>query len=140
MPAMTTSEADSFLNEVRHAIVATNREDGPPQLSPVWYLYENGLIYISLLTQTAKYRNLLRDPRISLCVDAGHPDARAVMISGTTEFFPKGHPLEEKIRAAIIRRYHDTQDDADAYAVRAAEWDFVLAIVTPEKLISQDYN
>lgn len=32
---MTSEQIDHFLQASRHAIVATNRTDGPPQISPV---------------------------------------------------------------------------------------------------------
>lgn len=140
MTVMTPAQIEAFLGDPRHAIAGTIRSDGSPQLSPVWYLYENGRVYISLLTDTAKYRNLRRDPRISVCIDGCHPDARAVMISGTVEFLAKGHRLEEEIRGQIIRRYHENEAEADRYAARTENWDFVLAIVNPFKVISQDFN
>ena len=140
MTSMTPKQLNSFLQAPRHAIVGTNRPDGPPQLSPVWYLYDDGLVYISILTDTAKYRHLQRDRRIGICIDGCHPDARAVMIYGTVSFLVKGHETEARMRRRIIRHYHETEAEAQAYAERSKDWDFVLLVVTPEKIISQDFN
>ena len=85
---MTPNQISAFLQAPRFAIVATNRADGPPQLTPVWYLYEDERLYLTVSLDSAKYRNLQRDPRISVCVAAEHPDARAVMIKGTAELVP----------------------------------------------------
>ncbi|MFZ1753544.1 MAG: pyridoxamine 5'-phosphate oxidase family protein [Caldilineaceae bacterium] len=79
MPTMNPPEIDSFLAEPRHAIVGTVARDGAPQLSPVWYIYEDGRFYIGITSDTAKYRNLRRDQRISLCIDGGRADVRTVM-------------------------------------------------------------
>ena len=140
MPAMTSAEIEQFLQAPRHAIAGTNPADGPPQLSPVWYLYEAGQVYISFAIDTAKFRNLKRDPRISLCVDGGHPDARAVMIYGKVEFLAWGEPLERDMWWRIIRHYHDSEAAALRYADSVRDVPSVLAVVTIEKIISQDFN
>ena len=140
-PAMTPAQVEAFLEAPRHAIVGTNRRDGPPQLSPVWYLYEDGRYYIGVLAATAKVRNLRRDPRISLCVDGGHPDARAVMIHGGAELIEAESPWREQVIWRIIRRYHDSDEDARQYQETSRDWGpTVLIVVTPEKIISQDFN
>lgn len=137
---MTSTEIEQFLLASRHAIVGTNPTDGAPQLSPIWYLYEGGRIFFSLSPQTAKYRNLRRDPRISLCVDGCHPDARAVMIYGTVELIEWGEPLERDMWWRIIRRYYDTEEAARRYADSIREMPSALAVVTIQKIIGQDYN
>ncbi len=141
MPAMTQAQVEEFLEASRHAIVGTNRRDGPPQLSPVWYLYEKGRIYIGVLVATAKYHNLRRDPRISLCVDGGHPDARAVMIHGSAELIEAESPWREEILWRINRRYHDSDEETRRYQEMSSDWGpRGLIVVTPEKIISQDFN
>lgn len=141
IPAMTQRQVEEFLEAPRHAIVGTNRRDGPPQLSPVWYLYEEGRIYIGVLVATAKYRNLRRDPRISLCVDGGHPDARAVMIHGSAELIEAESPWREEILWRINRRYHDSDEETHRYQEMSRDrGPRGLIVVTPEKIISQDFN
>ncbi len=141
LPAMTQAQIDEFLGVPRHAIVGTNRLDGPPQLSPVWYLYEAGRIYISVLVASAKYRNLRRDPRISLCVDGGHPDARAVMITGRAELIEADSPWRDEMHWRITRRYYETDEDARRFREEARDWGpTALIVVTPEKTLSQDFN
>jgi PPOX class probable F420-dependent enzyme len=145
MTTMTETQIEVFLKAPRHAIVGTNRSDGPPQLSPVWYVYEEGRIYISVGVGTAKHRNLQRDPRISLCVDGGHPDARAVIIYGTAELVGDDNAsvsrsLLEEMRWRIIRHYYESEDEARRYAEETRDLQSVLIIVTPHKVISQDFN
>lgn len=137
---MTPSQIETFLEAPRHAILATNRRDGPPQLSPVWYVFQEGLFYISIGLGTAKHRNLQRDPRVSLCVDGGHPDARAVMIYGAAELVKGDHPLRQEMRWRIIRHYHESEEAARRYANEVEALPSVLVIVTPQKIISQDFN
>ncbi len=141
LPAMTQAQTDEFLQAPRHAVVATNRRDGPPQLSPVWYLYEAGRIYISVRVASAKYRNLRRDPRIGVCVDGAHPDARAVMIYGRAELIEADSPWREDMHWRITRRYFGSDEEARRFRDEAREWGpRALIVVTPEKTISQDFN
>ncbi len=139
--SMTEAQIEEFLAAPRHAVVGTNRRDGPPQLSPVWYLYEDGRVYIGVLVASAKYRNLQRDPRVSLCVDGGHPDARAVMIYGSAELIEADSPWREQMQWRINRRYFDSDEDARRFGEEAREWGrLALIAVTPERTISQDFN
>ncbi|GAB4538420.1 MAG: hypothetical protein Kow0063_26180 [Anaerolineae bacterium] len=140
MPTMSPSQINEFLAAPRHAVVGTNPLDGPPQLSPVWYLYQEGRFYISVLAGCAKHRNLERDPRISLCIDGGYPDFRTVIVYGTAEIIETGHPLQETMHWRIIRHYHETEADARRYLEATREEKSVLLVVTPDRVISQDYN
>lgn len=140
MPKLTPKEIAAFLQAPHHAVVGTNTRDGPPQLSPVWYLYEDGTFYISITTNTAKYRNLRRDPRLSLCIDGGYPDYRTVIIYGTAELCTGPAPRLEAIRGRIIRRYYDDEAAARRYAESTRDQSHVLLVVTPARILSQDFN
>ncbi len=115
--------------------------NGAPQLTPVWYLYENGRIYVSMSVNSAKYRNLRRDPRIGICIPGVHPDARAVMIYGTVDLIPEDTALYDDIDWRLTRRYHDSDEEAQAYIDSLpTEEESALAVVTPDKVIAEDYN
>ena len=140
MTQMTPSDIDTFLETPRHAIIGTNSPDGPPQLTPVWYLYENDQVYISVNTGTAKLRNLRRDSRVTLCVDGCHPDARAVILRGRAEIIEEDGLWKSEMRWRIIRRYFDTEAEARRYYEEIKQTPFVILVVSPDKVISQDFN
>lgn len=140
MPAMSQSAIEDFLQAPRHAILGTNTRNGPPQLTPVWYLYEAGRFYVGISRDTAKYRNLRRDPRISLCIDGGRDDPRTVMVYGVADLFAKDHPIQEPMRLRLIHHYISDPDAAAAYIETSKDWEHVLVVVTPTKLISQDFT
>jgi PPOX class probable F420-dependent enzyme len=117
-------------------VIGVNRPDGPPHLSPVWYLYEEGIFTISIATTTVKHRLLQRDPRVSLCIDGGYPDDRTVLVAGIAEI----HPNDEAVRRRIIRRYYEAEADAQRYAESTRGASHVLLVVRPERVIGQDYN
>ena len=138
---MSRDQIDSFLAEPRHAVVGVVRSDGAPQLSPVWILYDNGLVYFSIFVDSAKYRQLERDSRISICVDAGHPDARAVMIQGTAKLARETSASYEDLSWRINRRYHESDDAARIYLEQTkAQGPGALVTVSPEKIIGRNYN
>jgi PPOX class probable F420-dependent enzyme len=140
MLAMSQTQVETFLQEARHAIVGTIRADGSIQMSSVWYVYESGYVYISITRETAKYQNLRRDPRITICVDGGRSDVRTVVIYGTATLIEKGDPLEAQIKWQIIRHYHDTEEKAHQYAKSTHDLNSVLIKVDPQNIISQDFN
>ena len=140
MTQLTQADLERFLAAPRHAVVATNSHDGPPQLSPVWYVHEGGRLYISTGPTTAKVRNLQRDPRITVCVDGGFGDSRYVVLSGEAEIVPNGTPQQQEMRWRIIRQYHDSEESARTYFNANKEEGQVLIVVTPAKIISQDFN
>ena len=139
--SMTPEAVTEFLNTPnRHAIVGTNRRDGAPQLSPVWYVYEDEKIYISVPEGSAKHRNLVRDPRVAVCVDGGRQDVRTVMIYGTVQIKDRDDALTQDMRWRIIRAYYPTEEKARRYYETLEDTPSVLLVVTPEKVVSQDYN
>lgn len=137
---MTAKEIETFLGEKRHAVLASNRADGPPQLTPVWYLYRQGKLYAAISPASVKGRNLRRDPRVSVCVDGGHPDARYVVLYGTAEFVVQRSAWRAGIERAISLRYHETEQEADRSLRENADPEQVLLVITPEKIVGQDYN
>jgi len=138
---MSQAHIENFLKVPRFAIVGTNRVNGAPQLTPVWYLYENGRIYVSMSVNSAKYRNLRRDPRICICISGVHPDARAVMIYGTVDLVPEDTAWCEDVLWRLTCRYHDSDEEAQAFIDSfPSEQERAMAVVTPDKVIAEDYN
>ena len=66
---MDLDEARAFLRDHHHAVLATTRQDGSPQLSPVAAAVDAaGRVVVSSRETAYKTRNLRRDPRGWLCV------------------------------------------------------------------------
>lgn len=140
MPRMDQAALDAFLDADRHAIVATNGPDGAPQLTPVWYLYEGGTLYISAQVDTVKIRNLRRDPALSVCIDGGRGDSRYVVMRGQAQLIEPHEPLQEQVRRRIIGKYHASEEAADRYYATVKASPAVLIVMTPQKITSQDFN
>lgn len=94
--------AETYLAERANLVLATIRKDGRPQLSPVWFIWQNDEFLISTTETTAKWKNLQRDPRCTGVVDA--PNGRYISVSGVAEeMWTEIEPHE--ITTEIVRKY-----------------------------------
>jgi PPOX class probable F420-dependent enzyme len=76
-----TDEQQAFLEAPRFAVAATISTDGLPHQTVVWYALDGDgeEVVLSTPSGSLKHRHLLRDPRLSLCVEDGF---RYVTVSG----------------------------------------------------------
>jgi PPOX class probable F420-dependent enzyme len=83
---MTDEEVTAFLAEERVVICATNGRDGWPHLMPLWYVVRDGELWSWTYAKSQKVRNLERDDRVTLQVEAGdsYDQLHGVMIKART--------------------------------------------------------
>ena len=103
---MSDQEVADFLGEQRTVICATNGVDGWPHLMPLWYLVRDGEIWAWTYAKSQKVKNLERDPRATLQVEAGHQyhELRGVMIESRATIH-RDTELVAGVGAEIFRRY-----------------------------------
>jgi len=94
---------------------------------------------VPIVAGSAKYRNIKRDPRVSLCIDGGFPDLRAVMADGEAVLVEDSHGAD-RFRH-ICRRYYASE----VALARASEifehWGRVATVVVaPKRIRTQDYS
>jgi PPOX class probable F420-dependent enzyme len=97
-----------FLNEKRFAVLATINADGTPQLTVMWYALHDDTIVMNTTLSRVKGQNLLRDPRISLCVEDAY---RYVSVSGVARLNDDQEVAQADIRQLAIR-YNGLEDGA----------------------------
>jgi nitroimidazol reductase NimA-like FMN-containing flavoprotein (pyridoxamine 5'-phosphate oxidase superfamily) len=66
--AIDPQQLKLFLSGNRYRVVGYNRGDGPPALSPVYYVMDGDDLLISTQSGRAKRDVLLRGPEVSVCV------------------------------------------------------------------------
>jgi PPOX class probable F420-dependent enzyme len=93
----------TFLEEARFAVLATVNANGSPQQTVMWYELRGDTIVMNTRRGRKKDRNLIRDPRVSLCIEDGF---RYVTLEGTSELVDDPATGQADI-AALARRYHN---------------------------------
>ncbi|MDQ3937259.1 MAG: pyridoxamine 5'-phosphate oxidase family protein [Chloroflexota bacterium] len=107
-PLALSPQIRSFLSAPgRFATIATLNADGSPHQTVVWFLLRDDHIVLNSRAGRRWPANLLRDPRISLTVEAG---LDAVTLSGVVEH-DDDQPLAQADIAEMARRY-DTPENA----------------------------
>jgi PPOX class probable F420-dependent enzyme len=120
---MSDAEALAFLAAERVVACATNGHDGWPHVMPLWYVVRDGELWAWTYAASQKARNLERDPRATLQVEAGdaYEELRGVMLRCETELvhdtpavaalgvelftrYAGGEPLSDAARAAVERQ------------------------------------
>ena len=95
----------TFLEEPRFGVLGTVNASGSPQQTVMWYELRGDTIMMNTRRGRKKDRNLLRDPRASLCVEDGF---RYVTLDGTIEMVEDREVAQADI-AALARRYHEPE-------------------------------
>ena len=80
--AMSDAEVTAFLEQERVVTCATLGRDGWPHLMPLWYVVRDSEIWAWTYAKSQKVRNLERDARCTLQVEAGdsYLELRGVML------------------------------------------------------------
>jgi PPOX class probable F420-dependent enzyme len=115
-------EARDVIREQHHAVLATMRQDGTPQLSPVVAGVDDaGRVVISTRETAYKARNLRRDPRAWLCVLPDGFFGRWIQVSGDVEIVSLPDAMEPLV------------DYYRSVAGEHPDWDEYRAAMEPER-------
>jgi len=140
---MSREEIEAFLmSGTKTGKVSTVRKDGRPHLAPIWFVLNsnkdnNNSIIFTTGNESVKGKDMLRDPRVSLCVDDQTPPFSFVVIEGLAEINQEPD-LDELLKwtTKIAARYMG-QDDAESYGKRNAVIGEMLVKIRPTKTIAQ---
>lgn len=133
---MSDDERRRFLlTGTRTAKLATVRPDGRPHVVPVWFVLDGDVVVLTVGAITVKSKNLLRDPRVTLCVDEEVPPYAFVMIEGVASV---SDDLDAMLRwaTAIGGRYMGA-DRAETFGRRNAVPGELLVRVTPAHIVAR---
>jgi hypothetical protein len=119
----------------RTAKLAVVRKDGSPHVAPVWVDLDGDDVMFMTSADTLKGKAILRDPRVSMCLDDERPPFSFVTIAGTcTTTTDPDELLAWSIR--IARRYMG-DEQAEAYGRRNAVPPEMVVRLTPTKVVAK---
>jgi PPOX class probable F420-dependent enzyme len=139
MPSQTLNPAFLELLRGRHiASLGTENPDGSIHLTAVWYLFEDGCLYVATSSKTQKGRNVAARPKASLMVDVRKPGAeRGVTATGKVDVI-SGKQSQE-INRRIHSRYLSAGAISDPHVGPVfASFDDVTIRLTPTSWITWD--
>jgi PPOX class probable F420-dependent enzyme len=98
---MSIEISPEFLERIRNAYYVwftTVREDGMPQPTPVWFIWENGTFLIYSMPGAQKVRNIRKNPKVALGYSASDDAEDYVVIMGEAKI-EEGAPLANQVPA-----------------------------------------
>lgn len=129
-----TPKQDALLSEPNILVLGTVDSRGRPHATPVWYLYDEGEIRISVGRGGQKHKNVEGNPNVSVVIDRRTLPYYAVMIQGTAEIGP-GFSNEDRWRLAV--RYLG-EDLGKRYVESTGGEDSVTLRIVPRKVMEFD--
>jgi hypothetical protein len=111
--AMSAAEIDEFLGAARTCRLASVGAAGP-HVTPLWFVWREGSMWMQSLTRSQRWTDLTRDPRVAAVVDDGEEylELRGVELRGevaTVGEIPRvgAEDLPEltAVEAAFARKY-----------------------------------
>jgi general stress protein 26 len=119
---MTDQEVAAFLDGERVVVCASNGRGGWPHLMPLWYVVREGELWAWTFAKSQKVRNLERDPRATVQIEAGdtYDQLRGVMIEADTEIH-RDQEVVAKLGSELMARYGDGQLAPEVESMVAAQ-------------------
>ena len=141
--AMDHDEVVAFLEALpaRTGKLASVRADGRPHIAPIWYVLDRstagpdspvGDLVFETSSTTVKGRNLLRDPRLALCVDDDTPPFSFVIVEGTATVSEDPDALRPW--ATVLGGRYMGTDRAEEYGARNAVPGELLVRLRPTRI------
>jgi hypothetical protein len=110
---MGPAEVDAFLGAARTCRLASVGPTGP-HVTPLWFVWREGSMWMQSLTRSQRWTDLMRDPRVAVVVDDGEEylELRGVELRGevaTVGEIPRvgaeDIPELTAVEAAFARKY-----------------------------------
>jgi len=137
LPAMTPERLKEFLAQPLVARLATVRPDGRPQVVPMWFIYQDGVVYMSTGVEAAKVRHIRHNDRVAITIDVMEAPLKnkGVIIDGRAEIQTDG-VLD--VTRRIYKKYMGEEGSATPVAQRSINRPRVILKITPNRLVSFD--
>lgn len=137
LPAMAPEKLKDFLAQPLVARLATVRPDGRPQVVPMWFIYEDGVVYMSTGVEAAKVQHIRHNDRVAMAIDVMEAPLKnkGVIIEGRAEIQTNG-VLD--VTRRIYKKYMGEEGSATPVAQQSINRPRVILKITPNRLVSFD--
>ncbi|MDT0347358.1 PPOX class F420-dependent oxidoreductase [Streptomyces litchfieldiae] len=133
---MTKDERLAFLAEgTRTGMLSTVRADGRPHVAPVWFVPDGEELVLTTDATSVKGRNMARDPRVSLGVDAPRPPYDFVVVEGVASL--SEDPAELLTWATRIAARYMGEERAREFGERNGVPGQLLVRIRPERVVAE---
>jgi PPOX class probable F420-dependent enzyme len=131
MPTRLSDKLKALLDSPVFVIVATIQPDGGPQVSPVWVKRDGDDVLFSTTVDRQKYKNLTRDPRVSVVVQPAEAPYTYAEIRGTAEVTTDGaRELIDELSVKYTGKTYATFNPASV-----SDADRVVVRIRPRKVV-----
>ncbi|MFB0620897.1 PPOX class F420-dependent oxidoreductase [Streptomyces sp. AGS-58] len=131
MSAALSDRVKSLLDGTVFIVVGTLQPDGSPQMSPVWVKRDGDDVLFSTTADRRKYRNLERDPRVTVVVMNPEQPYEYAEIRGVAEMTTEGG---RQLIDELSRKYTG-KDYADFNPASAQDAERVVVRIRPRKVV-----
>lgn len=129
---MTIDDALDFIRSNHHAVLATRRQNGDVQQSPVLVVADDdGRVLVSTRESAVKVRNLRRHPRASVCVITKRFFGEWVQLTGAVEIVSLPDAMD--LLVDYYRRAAGEHADWDEYRAAMQREQRCVLVLTPEE-------
>ncbi|HXV52319.1 MAG TPA: pyridoxamine 5'-phosphate oxidase family protein [Solirubrobacterales bacterium] len=119
---LTEAERAELLDAERIVVVSSLGPRGWPHSMPMWFVVREGEIWVWSFAKSQKVRNLERDPRATLLLEAGHEytELRGLQIEAEAELI-RETPRVAEFGKQLAIRYSEGIDSIEGDAAAALE-------------------
>lgn len=131
MSKLTRDQYDEFLAAYKFAHIGTVDGEGAPYTVPVAFYYTGSAMLVAARGRSQWYPNIVRDGRVSVCVDEVVGDFRRIMVSKVNAeiLFEPGREQEWKDTKRMIEIKGMTEEAADAYLLNVSKIPYALVSI-----------
>ena len=138
----TEAQTMDFLsNSKLNLLLGTIDDKGDPNVHPVWYLFENGKLYIETSKTAKKANNITNHDLIYFCIDDEKMPYKGVRGKGTAKISTNvdaNIPIAEKI---MIKYTGNLENEVAKFLMDGVKNGFsVILEITPKYLATWDHS
>jgi PPOX class probable F420-dependent enzyme len=144
---MTDDERQRFLADAQTIIICSTDPKGYPHPMPMWFgMGDDGTVVMTTFTKSQKIKNIERDPKVSLLVEAGtvYSELRGVVIYGQAELVREPEAILDILARVSAKAAGGAGDTANPEQLRSARMATVPKrtgiLIRPERIVSWDHR